>query len=208
MTLGSGGCCYQYLQDTLPLVVCFFHIPSRIRGYYDAFADSRAVWSSEGEWPLLPEGTARTEVFCAYHDSMELLKDDAVLPSLQVRVVRASVQDTDWRLGSHTRSVLQEHLTLRARETSVVTIFFKRHKCVQFFAVNGFVYLLGSPHSFPSCRAGLLLRCAAPGCWRSAWRTQPLQDTRHVFAVSLQWFVATLGGGCCQSLYWFLDMLD
>ena len=50
--------------------------------------------SSGGEWPLPPEGTARAEAFCVYHDSVKLLGDNAVLLSLQVRVVRASVQDT------------------------------------------------------------------------------------------------------------------
>ena len=50
--------------------------------------------SSGREWPLSPEGTARAEVLGVYHDSLKLLKDDAVLPSLQVRVVQASVQDT------------------------------------------------------------------------------------------------------------------
>ena len=54
----------------------------------------RAGCSSGGEWPLPPEGTARAEVLCVYHDSVKLLKDDAVLPSLQVRVVQASVQGT------------------------------------------------------------------------------------------------------------------
>ena len=41
-----------------------------------------------------PEGTARAEVFGVYHDSVKLLGDNAVLPSLQVRIVQASVQDT------------------------------------------------------------------------------------------------------------------
>ena len=54
----------------------------------------RAGCSSGGEWPLPPEGTARAEVLCVYHDSVKLLKDDAVLASLQVRVVQASVQGT------------------------------------------------------------------------------------------------------------------
>ena len=54
----------------------------------------RVGCSSGREWPLSLEGTARAEVLCVYHDSVKLLKDDAVLPSLQVRVVQASVQGT------------------------------------------------------------------------------------------------------------------
>ena len=74
------------------LLCVFCYTSSRIRGYYDAFA--WAGCSSGGEWPLPPEGTARAEVFGVYHDLVKLLGDNTVLPSLQVRVVRASVQDT------------------------------------------------------------------------------------------------------------------
>ena len=54
----------------------------------------QAGCSPGGEWPLPPEGTARAEVFGVYHDFVKLLGDIAVLPSLQVRVLQASVQDT------------------------------------------------------------------------------------------------------------------
>ena len=60
--------------------------------------------SSGREWPLPPEGTARAEAFCEYPDSLKLLGDNAVLPSLQVRVVQASVQDTSMCIFSFEES--------------------------------------------------------------------------------------------------------
>ena len=64
----------------------------------------QAGCSSGGEWPLPPEGTARTEVFGVYHDLVKLLGDNAVLPSLQVRVLQASVQDTSMCIPSSEES--------------------------------------------------------------------------------------------------------
>ena len=42
--------------------------------FWVSFDDHEAITTLfGGEWPLTPEGTARAEVFCVYHDSMELL---------------------------------------------------------------------------------------------------------------------------------------
>ena len=53
---------------------------------------------------------ARAEVLGVYHDSVKLLKDDAVLPSLQVRVVQASVQDTSMCILSSEESSWRRRL--------------------------------------------------------------------------------------------------
>ena len=59
-----------------------FDVLSQPRGYYDAFATARVGCSAGREWLLSPEGTARAEFFCAFHDTTTLLNDDAVWLSL------------------------------------------------------------------------------------------------------------------------------
>ena len=52
------------------LLTCL-DVLSQPRGYYDAFADARAGCSAKREWLLPPEGTARAEVFGAFHFIVE-----------------------------------------------------------------------------------------------------------------------------------------
>ena len=64
------------------------------------------------------------------------------------------------------------------------------HKCAIHICVLSFEDGSFPPGGAPGCCARLLLRCGAPGCRRSAWGSQSLQDTRHNLAVPLEWFFA------------------
>ena len=69
---GFGCRCQLCSQDTHWLHFSVFcGRSSQPRGYYDAFATARAGCSAGREWLLPSEGTARAEVFCAFHFIVE-----------------------------------------------------------------------------------------------------------------------------------------
>ena len=91
---GFGCRCQLCLQDTHWLHFSVFcGRSSQPRGFYDAFATARAGCSA-GRVAAPPEGTARAEVFCAFHFIGELSVAAAAYLSSQVRALHANWQDT------------------------------------------------------------------------------------------------------------------